>query len=63
MLSASCKHKLRLLCCPHCKLNVCTKCIQLEVHGCAGLAAAKSAELALLEKKMERVVAPKVGAI
>ena len=58
-----CLHRVKQAKCSKCSQNVCFKCIQLEVHGCPGLHASKAEELKLLEKKLIKVVAPKVQPI
>lgn len=58
---AACAHKPKLLLCTKCGGRVCSACVQLEVHGCPGLQAAKKAELAGLEARLVKVVAPKVA--
>jgi hypothetical protein len=58
-----CKHRVKNVVCPKCNTGVCFSCVQLEVHGCPGLAATKQAELETLAKKLVKVVAPKVGPV
>jgi hypothetical protein len=55
-----CLHKNKTLTCSKCSERVCARCVQLEVHGCAGLAAAKERERQALEKKLVKVMASKV---
>jgi hypothetical protein len=56
-----CTHRPKMLTCAKCSLKVCAGCIQLEVHGCAGLEKSAKQELAALEKKLVKVVAAKVA--
>lgn len=55
-----CKHKPKMLKCRACEQMFCSGCIQLEVHSCPKLNAQTQAEKDILEKKMVKVVAPKV---
>ena len=57
----ACPHAYKILTCSKCSQPVCARCVPLESHGCAGLAAAKAAERKLLEVKLVKVVAPKVA--
>lgn len=49
-----CKKKQGLLCleCKYCDLHFCSRCIQLEAHGCAGMATKREESLHHLEKKI-----------
>ena len=58
---ASCKHKHKLFTCKQCAARVCAACVQLETHGCPGLASKKAEDLALLDKALIKVVALKVA--
>ena len=49
-----------MLTCSKCSEKVCSRCVQLEAHACTGLAFAIEMDRALLEKKLVKVVAPKV---
>jgi len=55
-----CQHKNKILTCSKCSEKVCSRCVQLEAHGCTGLALAIETDRHLLEKKLVKVVAPKV---
>jgi hypothetical protein len=55
-----CPHKNKMLTCSKCSEKVCSRCVQLEAHACTGLAFAIEMDRALLEKKLVKVVAPKV---
>lgn len=57
----ACAHKNRFLKCRDCMGDFCSKCIQLEVHGCPKLDERSKIEKENLSKKLVKVVAPKVS--
>jgi hypothetical protein len=56
----SCSHKNKFLKCRECSGAFCYKCIQLEAHFCPKLDERSKIEKENLEKKLIKVVAPKV---
>lgn len=56
----SCTHRPRFLKCRECAGDFCARCIQLEVHDCPKLTARVQMDKDNLQKKLVKVVAPKV---
>jgi len=55
-----CRKALAIVNCKGCKTLLCSGCIQMEVHSCTGIESVRQQELKLLEKRMVKVVAPKI---
>lgn len=58
-----CLKKPSMLKCKSCQCMLCTSCIQLEMHSCAGMKENKDMELEKLKQQMPKVIASKVSAI
>jgi hypothetical protein len=50
-----CAHKPKLLTCTKCAVRVCAACVQLERHGCTGLASVKEEERRKLAAQLVKV--------
>jgi predicted nucleic acid binding AN1-type Zn finger protein len=55
-----CKKKLAMINCKGCNSIFCSGCIQMELHSCTGLAAAKIEELRLLKERLVKIESKKL---
>ena len=55
-----CKKTVAFVDCKWCKKNLCTSCIQLEIHKCPELEAKKNQDRAVLVTKLPRVTGTKL---
>lgn len=60
MKCTKCRVGQGILTCKECTLQLCTRCIQLEMHGCTGLENKKKKEIILLEKNLVKVTSSKL---
>jgi hypothetical protein len=60
MKCSKCKLGQGILTCKECGCLLCTRCIQLEMHGCTGLENKKKKERILLEKNLVKVTSSKL---